>query len=166
MKQKTIETSKEIVKKLKELLSEADLVKFAKSKPLSHEIEEDRRDAEDVFERIKAEARRSRRRGKRNQQKHLRKMDWSNVEFHNPEFLWLLIAIPLLAIWYFVVRKKDTAVLTISSVKGFNMKSSFLPKLKPLLYIFQIACFSLLICGFGETTERIGNYKSKSQQRN
>ena len=50
---KTIETSREIIKKLKELLSEADLVKFAKSKPLSHEIEEDRRDAEDVLNGLK-----------------------------------------------------------------------------------------------------------------
>ena len=51
---KTIETSKDVIKKLKELLQEADLVKFAKSKPLSHEIEEDRRDAENVLENLKA----------------------------------------------------------------------------------------------------------------
>ncbi len=50
---KTIEVNKEVVKKLKALLSEADLVKFAKSKPLSHEIEEDRRDAEDVLNELK-----------------------------------------------------------------------------------------------------------------
>ena len=36
-------------------------------------------------------------------------IDWANVEFQNPEFLWLLIAIPLLAVWYFFMRKKDTA---------------------------------------------------------
>ena len=45
--------NREIIKKLKALLSEADLVKFAKSKPLSHEIEEDRRDAEDVLNELK-----------------------------------------------------------------------------------------------------------------
>tara|TARA_R110001632_G_scaffold107700_3_gene217399 strand:+ start:3515 stop:4438 length:924 start_codon:yes stop_codon:yes gene_type:complete len=50
---KTIDTSRETIKKLKALLSEADLVKFAKSKPLSHEIEEDRRDAEDVLNELK-----------------------------------------------------------------------------------------------------------------
>ena len=50
---KTIDTSKETINKLKGLLSEADLVKFAKSKPLSHEIEEDRRDAEDVLNALK-----------------------------------------------------------------------------------------------------------------
>ncbi len=70
---------------------------------------------------------------------------WSNFEFHSPEFLWLLIAIPLLAIWYFFVRKKDTAVLTISSVKGFNPKGSFLPMLKPILYIFRLLALAFLL---------------------
>tara|TARA_B110000003_G_scaffold172618_1_gene172198 strand:- start:40299 stop:41222 length:924 start_codon:yes stop_codon:yes gene_type:complete len=46
---KAIETSKETIKKLNALLNEADLVKFAKSTPLSHEIEEDRKDAENVL---------------------------------------------------------------------------------------------------------------------
>jgi vacuolar-type H+-ATPase subunit I/STV1 len=50
---KTINTSKETIKKLKELLQEADLVKFAKSKPLSLEIEEDRKDAQDIISNLK-----------------------------------------------------------------------------------------------------------------
>jgi len=70
---------------------------------------------------------------------------WSNVEFHSPEFLWLLIAIPVLAIWYFFIRKKDTAVLTISSVKGFNPKGSVLPMLKPILYIFRLLALAFLL---------------------
>jgi hypothetical protein len=49
----TINTSKETIKKLKELLQEADLVKFAKSKPLSLEIEEDRKDAQDIISNLK-----------------------------------------------------------------------------------------------------------------
>jgi hypothetical protein len=49
----TIETSKETIKKLKKLLREADLVKFAKSKPLALEIEEDRKDAELVIHNLK-----------------------------------------------------------------------------------------------------------------
>jgi len=50
---KTINTSKETIKKLKELLQESDLVKFAKSKPLSLEIEEDRKDAQDIISNLK-----------------------------------------------------------------------------------------------------------------
>jgi hypothetical protein len=50
---RTIQASKETIKKLKELLQEADLVKFAKSKPLALEIEEDRKDAEDIVSSLK-----------------------------------------------------------------------------------------------------------------
>jgi hypothetical protein len=49
----TIETSKETIAKLKDLLREADLVKFAKSKPLAVEIEDDRRDAEHIIGNLK-----------------------------------------------------------------------------------------------------------------
>ncbi len=49
----TINTTKENIKKLKDLFEEADLVKFAKSKPLASEIEEDRKDAEQVVHNLK-----------------------------------------------------------------------------------------------------------------
>ena len=49
----TIRTSLESIKKLKALFQEADLVKFAKSKPLALEIEEDRRDAEAIINDLK-----------------------------------------------------------------------------------------------------------------
>lgn len=49
----TLDLSKETFEKLKALLQEADLVKFAKSKPLSHEIEEDRKDAEEILNNMK-----------------------------------------------------------------------------------------------------------------
>ncbi|QMU66351.1 MAG: hypothetical protein GKR88_20040 [Flavobacteriaceae bacterium] len=50
----TILFSKETFDKLKALLQEADLVKFAKSKPLSHEIEANRKDAEVILEDLKS----------------------------------------------------------------------------------------------------------------
>ena len=49
----TIQTSQETIDKLKSLLREADLVKFAKSKPMALEIEEDRKDAEDIVSNLK-----------------------------------------------------------------------------------------------------------------
>ena len=72
--------------------------------------------------------------------------NWSNFEFLNPEFLWLLILIPLLAVWYFFVRKKDAAILTVPSIKGFQTKSSFLSKLKPVLYFLRLlALFAIIV---------------------
>lgn len=48
----TIETSKGAIEKLRALLQEADLVKFAKSKPLANAIEEDRNDAEYIIQNL------------------------------------------------------------------------------------------------------------------
>tara|TARA_R110002073_G_scaffold279026_1_gene443228 strand:+ start:524495 stop:525634 length:1140 start_codon:yes stop_codon:yes gene_type:complete len=52
----SIETSDDTLKKLKELLQEADLVKFAKSAPLANEIEADRQDAEVIINTLKPAA--------------------------------------------------------------------------------------------------------------
>ena len=49
----SIRTSNDAIKKLKALFQEADLVKFAKSKPLAIEIEEDRRDVEAILSDLK-----------------------------------------------------------------------------------------------------------------
>lgn len=50
---KSIKTDKETIKKLKELLQKADLVKFAKSKPLANEIELDRKETENIINNLK-----------------------------------------------------------------------------------------------------------------
>ena len=68
---------------------------------------------------------------------------WNNLEFTNPEFLWLLLFVPLLAIWYFLMRKKDSATLTLSSTASF--KPSILSRLKPLLNILRLLAISALI---------------------
>lgn len=69
---------------------------------------------------------------------------WNNLELTNPEFLWLLILIPLLAVWYFLVRKKDTARLKMADTEGFA-EQSLLVKLKPLLYILRLLALTALI---------------------
>ena len=50
---KSIETDKETIYKLRKLLQESDLVKFAKSKPMAHQIESDRKDAKSVLDNLK-----------------------------------------------------------------------------------------------------------------
>ncbi len=50
---KAIDTDKETLQRLHKLLQQSDLVKFAKSKPLAHEIEADRNIAEHIIKNIK-----------------------------------------------------------------------------------------------------------------
>ena len=90
-------------------------------------------------------------------------MNWNNFEFHNPEFLWLLILIPLVAIWYFFMRKKDTAVLKMPSVKGFKT-TSFLSKLKPILYLLRLLALAAIIVALARPRNVSVSKKTKTNR--
>ena len=90
--------------------------------------------------------------------------NWSNFEFLNPEFLWLLILIPLLAVWYFFVRKKDAAVLTVPSIKGFKTKSSIISKLKPILGLLRLLALAAIIVALARPRNVSVSKKTKSNK--
>ncbi len=68
----------------------------------------------------------------------------NNIEFTNPGFLWLLLLIPILAVWYFFVQKKDSANLKMADTSGFEQQNIW-ARLKPLLYFFRLVAIALLI---------------------
>ncbi|MEQ3655592.1 MAG: VWA domain-containing protein [Dokdonia sp.] len=70
---------------------------------------------------------------------------FDNFEFSNPEFFWLLLVLPLAIAWYIWTRKRQTAAVKISSTKGFKTSSSWLAKLKPLLFVLRLVTLALLI---------------------
>jgi Ca-activated chloride channel family protein len=67
------------------------------------------------------------------------------IEFLNKQWFWLLLAIPIVIVWYIFTYNKQTAELKISSLKGFKMASSWLPKLKHGLFALRIIALALLI---------------------
>jgi Ca-activated chloride channel family protein len=69
---------------------------------------------------------------------------FANLEFTNPEFLWMLLIIPLLMLWFFLIRKRDSADLSIPSTTGFQ-KGNFWSKTKPVLYVLRLLALALLI---------------------
>ncbi|WP_435414331.1 vWA domain-containing protein [Polaribacter aestuariivivens] len=91
-------------------------------------------------------------------------MNWNNFEFYNPEFLWLLIIVPLLAIWYFFVRKKDAAVLTMPSIKGFKVETSILSKLKPVLYLLRLLALAAVIIALARPRNVSVSKKTKTNR--
>ncbi|MDE0535936.1 vWA domain-containing protein [Tenacibaculum sp. L6] len=91
-------------------------------------------------------------------------MKWNNFEFHSPEFLWLLILIPLLAFWSFYSRKKDSAKLKMSSTKGFKIQGSILPKLKPLLYLLRLLALTCLIIALARPRNVAVSKKTKTNR--
>ncbi|MDC9723668.1 MAG: VWA domain-containing protein [Urechidicola sp.] len=69
---------------------------------------------------------------------------WNNIEYTHPQFLWLLILVPLMALWYFLMRNKNSASLTLASTASFG-QPSLLSKLKPLLYVLRLLAVSALV---------------------
>jgi Ca-activated chloride channel family protein len=69
---------------------------------------------------------------------------FANLEFTNPEFLWMLLIIPVLMLWFFLTRKRDSADLSMPSTTGFQ-KGNFWSKTKPVLYLLRLLALALLI---------------------
>ena len=68
-----------------------------------------------------------------------------HIEFVNKEFFWLLLVLPIVIIWYIIKRHKQTSELKISSLKGFKVTNSWLPKMKHGLFILRLLALVLLI---------------------
>lgn len=71
--------------------------------------------------------------------------DYANITFENPQWFWLFLLLPILILWYLWKRKKQTAEVKISSLKGFKVKQGILPKLRPILFVLKMLALSLLI---------------------
>jgi Ca-activated chloride channel family protein len=67
------------------------------------------------------------------------------IEFLNKQWFWLLLALPIALLWYIFKHDKQTAELKISSLKGFKLTSSWLPKLRHLLFALRLIALALLI---------------------
>ncbi|MBD0831111.1 vWA domain-containing protein [Aestuariibaculum sediminum] len=70
---------------------------------------------------------------------------FEGIEFLNKEFFWLLLVLPLAILWYVFKHSKQTAELKISSLKGFKVTNSVLPKLKHVLFALRLLALALLI---------------------
>ncbi|WP_100610592.1 vWA domain-containing protein [Confluentibacter lentus] len=70
---------------------------------------------------------------------------FEGIEFVNKEFFWLLLTLPLAILWYILKHKKQTAELKISSLKGFKIVNSSLPKFKHALFVLRLLALALLI---------------------
>jgi len=70
---------------------------------------------------------------------------FEGIEFVNKEFFWLLLLLPLAIVWYVFMRNKQTAELKISSLKGFKVTSSWVTKLKPIMFALRLLALALLI---------------------
>lgn len=89
---------------------------------------------------------------------------FANFTFENPEFFWLFLLLPLAIGWYLWKRNKQMAELKISTTKGFKVKSGFLPKLRPVLFLLRLLALSFIIVAMARPrTVNVSTETSSSQ---
>jgi len=84
------------------------------------------------------------------------------ITFLNKEFFWLLLALPLAIVWYVFKHKQQKAELKISSLKGFKITNSWLPKLKHLLFALRLLALGILIVALARPRTSETNTKTKT----
>lgn len=74
---------------------------------------------------------------------------FSNIEFANPGYLFLLVLVPLLVAWYWFRRGKSIPTMQLSSTEVFeNIPRSIRHYLYPGMFLFRMISISLLIIAF------------------
>ena len=72
-------------------------------------------------------------------------MMFEGIEFLNKEFFWLMLLLPLAVIWYVFKFQKQTAELKMSSLKGFKVTATILPKFRHFLFLLRLLALAALI---------------------
>ena len=87
----------------------------------------------------------------------------NNFEFVNPELFWLLLLLPVVGLWCFLKRNKQTPSLRISSIQGFKTSKNWIAKLRPLLFLLRLLALAAIIVAMArprmvsQTTRTVSN---------
>ncbi len=80
-----------------------------------------------------------------------------NLNFHNPEFLFLLVLLIPIIVWYILRHNKDNAFIQVSTIQGLkNINYSFKSIFRHVLFGFRVLALALLIIAFArpQSTDR------------
>ena len=70
---------------------------------------------------------------------------FEGIYFANPNYLWLLLVLPVVIIWYLFTWRKAHPELKMSSLSSFSKQKSFLSLIYPILFVFRIFAMTLII---------------------
>jgi len=73
-------------------------------------------------------------------------MMFKDISFSNPDYLYLLIILPLLGLWYWYKHVRDHADIQVSSTESFKTSGKSIKQyIYYVLYVFRIVAIGLLI---------------------
>jgi len=87
---------------------------------------------------------------------------FKNFEFYNPYYLALLVLVPILAIWLYKTRYKQTATLKLPATDGFGNFKTLKNRILPLLAVFLLLSTTLI--GVGIARPRTVDVTTKTKK--
>lgn len=86
-----------------------------------------------------------------------------SVTFAHPTFLWLLLTLPVFFVWLWWTRKQQSAVLKMSSLKGFS-HPSLTARLKPLLWWLRMIAIALIVVAIARPQKVDVSFRTKTSK--
>ena len=83
-----------------------------------------------------------------------------DIEFYNPEFLWLLLIVPPLALFFFKTNKNRTSSFKISSTSDFSI--GLKSRIYPVLDIFKLLTITMIIIALARPQEISNSVRTKT----
>ena len=84
----------------------------------------------------------------------------SDIEFYNPEFLWLLLIVPPLALFFFKTNKNRTSSFKISSTSDFRI--GLKSRIYPVLDILKLLTITMIIIALSRPQEISNSVRTKT----
>ncbi|MFK7935726.1 MAG: VWA domain-containing protein [Saprospiraceae bacterium] len=88
---------------------------------------------------------------------------FENITFLNPEFLFLLLLIPLLAAWYYFKRRDRFAALKMPSLDAVKGMTTWRGKLRIILPILRALAFTMLVIALARPQETLKEENIKAE---
>ena len=83
-----------------------------------------------------------------------------DIEFYNPEFLWLLLIVPPLALFFFKTNKNRTSSFKISSTSDFSI--GLKSRIYPVLDILKLLTITMIIIALSRPQEISNSVRTKT----
>jgi len=87
-----------------------------------------------------------------------------NFEFLHPYFLWLFAIIPVLVIWFLVVKNKDRASIKIGNISGLIKTQNWFAKTRAIIPILRLLAISALIIAMARPRTYAVSKKTKTNK--
>lgn len=88
-----------------------------------------------------------------------------NYQFENPEFLWLLLIVPVLAFWQWYKRSAQNPELKFPGAQILaGSASNWLAKFRPILHLLRLATVALLIIAIARPRTTEENSKTRAAE--